>query len=249
MKEREPLIIGGLVVILLLVWLGFPVHHAHRFAGSFWGGVLAISGSTLMLVPLAYMVVKRIKPLKRRVTKHVSMRTLLAWHIYAGVLGPILVLIHTGHKYESTLGIALTASVLIVVVSGFIGRYLMSKVNREIKEKRAMLKEAKTQYDQSIEQLKSQPEEASLARHFRHLTARILLLASGESQPTEPSGVRTARLAESVADLEYAVRTHQLFKSAFTKWLKLHIFLSMVLYVLLALHIWSAIHFGLRWFE
>lgn len=249
MKEREPLIIGGLVVILLLVWLGFPVHHAHRFAGSFWGGVLAISGSALMLVPLAYLVVKRVKPLKRRVTKHVSMRTLLAWHIYAGVLGPILVLIHTGHKYESTLGIALTASVLIVVASGFVGRYLMSKINREMKEKRAMLKEARVQYDQCIEQVQSQPQEASLASHFRSLPARLLLLASGDSKPAEPGGLRAVRLAESVADLEYAVRTHQLFKDAFAKWLKLHIFLSCVLYVLLALHIWSAIYFGLRWFE
>lgn len=210
-----------------------------------------MSGSTLMLVPLAYMVVKRIKPLKRRVTKHVSMRTLLAWHIYAGVLGPILVLIHTGHKFESVLGIALTAMVLIVVVSGFVGRYLMSKINREIKEKRAMLAEANAQYESALQALRDRPEEAALTRPFQHVLARLFLRADtggGSGSETMPVGIRAVRLAESVADLEYAVRTHQAFKRAFAKWLKLHIALSMVLYVLLGLHIWSAIYFGLRWF-
>lgn len=52
-----------------------------------------------MLVPFAYLVVKRIPPLKRLVTQRISLRTFLAWHIYAGAPGPILVLLHTGHKF------------------------------------------------------------------------------------------------------------------------------------------------------
>ena len=50
-----------------------------------------------------------------------------------------------------------------------------------------------------------------------------------------------------VADLEYAVRTHELFKRWFSRSLKVHIVLSVILYVLLALHIGSGIYFGLRW--
>ena len=53
--------------------------------------------------------------------------------------------------------------------------------------------------------------------------------------------------AESVADLEYAVRTHELFKRWCSVWLKVHLVLSVLLYVLLGLHIWSEIYFGLRW--
>ena len=67
--------------------------------------------------------------------------------------------------------------------------------------------------------------------------------------PRRRRGYCAVRMAESVADLEYAVRTHQTFKRAFARWLKVHIALSMALYVLLGLHIWSALHFGLRWFE
>ena len=55
------------------------------------------------------------------------------------------------------------------------------------------------------------------------------------------------RTAESVADLEYAVRTHELFKRWCSRWLKVHIVLSVVLYLLLALHVGAGIYFGLRW--
>ena len=74
-----------------------------------------------MLGPLVYLVIKRVKPIKARVTRQVSIRTLLSWHIYAGLLGSLLVLLHTGHKFESVLGISLTTLTLIIVFSGSSG--------------------------------------------------------------------------------------------------------------------------------
>ena len=55
------------------------------------------------------------------------------------------------------------------------------------------------------------------------------------------------RIAEAVADLEYSVRMHEIFKLWFGWSLKLHIILSVVLYLLLALHIWAGVQYGLRW--
>ena len=55
------------------------------------------------------------------------------------------------------------------------------------------------------------------------------------------------RLSESIADVEYSIKTHENFKAWFGKWLKFHIVISIILYALMALHIWAAIHFGLRW--
>src|SRR5690348_3412700 len=121
MKERDRLAATGLVVLTLILWLGFLVHRSPRFAGSAWGGVLGVSGALVMLAPLAYTIVKRIPPLKRAITPRIPMGALLAWHVYAGILGPILGLLHTGHKFESPLGIALTGMMLLVVLSGFVG--------------------------------------------------------------------------------------------------------------------------------
>lgn len=52
---------------------------------------------------------------------------------------------------------------------------------------------------------------------------------------------------QPVADLEYAIRTHEFFKRWFRRALIVHIVLSLIFYLLLVLHIWAGIHFGLRW--
>lgn len=253
MKKHERLFITGLVFLLLLFWLGFLFHRSPRFAGSFIGGMLAVAGSLLMLVPLAYLIVKRIPPLKRVVTQRASMQTLLVWHIYSGVLGPILVILHTGHKFDSPLGIALTAMTLVVVLSGFAGHYLLTQFRQTITEKQAMLAQLEIVYRQTAGELITHPEHMSVLRPFVGFWRRLipgLVVATGEADHGILSApVRALRLADSMADLEYAIKTHETFKRWFGGWLKFHIVISFILYGLLGLHVWAGIHFGLRWFS
>lgn len=251
MKENEKTIVGALIVLMLLLWLGFVVHRSPRFAGSLAGGVLGVAGAALMLVPLAYMLVKRVGPIKRVVTRRVSMRALLAWHIYAGILGPILGLLHTGHKFDSPLGIALTVMMIVVVLSGFVGRYLMGQTSQTIREKREMLTQLELAYRATAGELAARPEQAAILRPMAGLWRR---LAAGAVLPVRaaaaaPAAVRALRLSESIADVEYALKTHETAKRLFGAWLKLHILISFILYALLALHVWAGIYFGLRWFS
>ena len=250
MKERERIVVGSLVVLMLLLWLGFLVHRSPRFAGSAWGGLLGVSGAVLMLVPLAYLIVKRVRPLKRAVTRRVPMHTLLAWHIYAGILGPVLGLLHTGHKFASPLGIALTAMMLVAVWSGFIGRYLLSRTSQTIREKRDMLTQLEMAYRQTAGELAAHPDQVALLQpvtgFWKRLAARLVMPHTAMAAPLP---IRALRLAASIADLEYAVKTHETIKRLFATWLKLHILISFILYALLILHVWAGIHFGLRWFS
>lgn len=251
MKEKERLIVSGLVLLMLVLWLGFPFHQSPRFAGSWLGGIFGVSGALLMMVPLLYLIVKRIKSLKQRVTKYVSMRTLLAWHIYAGVLGPVLVVIHSGHKYESPLGIVLTAMTILVVLSGFVGRYLMKQFSSEIREKEALLATLQTTYQAAIADVSANPERAQQLQQSSGIVQR-LVNSMFHIETTTASGrdvENMIRMSESIADVEYAIKTHEHFKLWFGKWIKFHILISFVLYILMALHIWAAIHFGLRWFD
>lgn len=250
MKEREPLIAGGLVALMLVLWLGFLVHTSPRFAGSAWGGVLGVTGSALMLVPLVYPVVKRIRAVKMWVTRWVSMRAMLAWHMYTGILGGILVILHTGHKFDSPLGIALTAMVLFVILSGFIGRHLMKQISLEIHEKKELLTRLELAYRQTAGELAANPEQVALVRPWSGFWGRLVaVLFHVFPRTTQPTAaVRAMELAESMADLEYAIKTHETFKWWFGAWLRIHIVTSVLLYVLLALHVWASIHYGLRWF-
>jgi len=247
MKDRERVVVTGVLGVLLLGWLGFLVHRSPHFPGSGVGAMYGIAGAVLMLVPLAYPIVKRISFLNSRITRYVSMQSLLAAHVYAGILGPVLAMIHTGHKFDSPLGITLAAVMLLVVVSGFAVRYLLTYVNQEIKDKLILLQTARGDLDSAWGVLENSPTEMKSLPKAPLLAAGLaslgLDLASGG-----PAGEVT-RIAESVADLEYAVRTHELFKHWFARSLKLHIVLSVILYLLLGLHVWAGIHFGLRWFE
>jgi hypothetical protein len=223
MRQHDRAVVTGIVAILLLLWLGFLVHRSPDFAGSAWGGVFAVSGAALMLVPLVYSIVKRLPPLRRAVGP--GMRTFLVWHIYAGIAGAALVLIHSGHKFQSPLGIALTAMTLLVVFSGFVGRYLLGFITEDTRAK--------------------QEQFGALRGAF----ARVATHA-GDGKPELPlAGMQALQLVESMADLEYGIRAEERLRAFFAHWLKFHLLIAAILYVLLALHVWAALEFGLRWFR
>ena len=83
------------------------------------------------------------------VTRVVSMRALLGFHVYAGIAASFLALLHTGHKYQSPLGIALVASLLVVVVTGFVGRYYLPQTAAEIRERQSRLATLRSAYDRT----------------------------------------------------------------------------------------------------
>ncbi len=252
MGEREPLVATALIMIILVVWGGSFFHVSPRFAGSPLGGALGVSGALLMLGPLVYLVIKRVKPIKTAATRQVSMRTLLAWHIYAGLLGSLLVLLHTGHKFESVLGISLTAFTLIVVFSGFVGRYLLRQIGDDVRRKRGLLSRLYEAFDAASERLTMEPERRGLIHPLRSALLRAFLT---ESTATDAPGamdvgspVAVARLVGAIADVESAIKAREMLKRWFSRWLRLHIVLATALYLLLSLHVWAGIHFGLRWF-
>ena len=168
-------------------------------------------------------------------------------HVYSGILGPLLGIIHAGHKFESWLGITLTATMLLVVVSGFVGHYLLSFVNQDVRDKLLLLQTARGDLDSAWGAHQNAPPESST---LPKMPLFVTGLASfGLDFQNNGPAADVTRLAESVADLEYAIRTHELFNRWCSRWLKLHLVLSIILYVLLGLHVWAGIHFGLRWFS
>ena len=250
--ERERTVITGLIALQLLLWLGFAVHRSPRFPGSLSGTVLAISGSALMVLPsLAYVAVKRIPGLKRRISARVPLRKLLAWHVYGGILGSMLVILHTGHRFESRLGMTLTGLMLVTVFSGYVGRHFLRQVSLEVRGKQTLLGQLVVTYNEIAGRLAAQPQRlaAVAASHNRWsgLRRRFSMAENVSDNESFVLAYRATELAGSIADLEYAIKTHELLKRRFGVWLTVHIAASIVFYGLLALHIWASIYFGLRW--
>ncbi len=223
MNETEKLTIGALVSALALVVPGFLLHVAPRFPGSLTGSLIGIAGAVLLVLLLAYSAVKRSAWVKARVAKHASLGVLLSFHVYAGVIGALLGIVHSGHKFHSPLGIGLVSAMLVVVFSGFAGRYYLVQVGADLREQQSMLGVLRMRYDAVA-------------------GARV-----GGPPPPGVADVPLPGLLDAIADLEYAISAQEVLKRALSRWTVLHVGAAIVMYSLLALHVWDGIYYGLRW--
>lgn len=252
--KRERTIIGALLLLQLVLWLGFFVHRSPRFPGSLPGGLLALSAALLTVVPpLLYSAAKRLKWAKEKITKRVSIGTLLTWHVYTSIIGAIFAILHTGHRFESAVGIWLTTLMMLTVLSGFIGRYYLSYSSTELREKKDLLNLLATEYNQLTEAVaqQSNPEIMYAATHgwMRRAFNSFAGTEPSEAGTKMPLSIRAIRLTEAIADVEYAIKTHEVLKRRTARWLIAHVVTSCAFYLLLIIHIWSAIYFGLRYFK
>ncbi len=105
-------------------------HHAHALLKP--SGPVAhafgMCGVAMMLVPVAYSVRKKWKYLRRAG----SLKIWLEVHIFCGVVGPVLVTFHTAMRFNGIISVAYWSMVL-VVLSGFVGRYLYVRIPKSIR--------------------------------------------------------------------------------------------------------------------
>jgi hypothetical protein len=232
MGERERLIVDVVLAALLLLVPAFLLHSDARFAGSLAGFALGSCAAVLMGLLVVYPVTKCSKGSRGAVTRLVSTRTLLAFHVYAGIIAAFLALLHTGHKFQSPLGIALLISMLIVVVTGFVGRYYLPQTAVEIREQQSHLAALRAAYNRSAAIMSSLDATAS-----RGSTLRASALHD----------VPLLQLVDGISDLEYAIEAHEAIKRVFLQWIGLHVMAAIVMYALLVLHVVAEIYYGLRW--
>jgi hypothetical protein len=250
--DRERTLISALLVLQILLWLGFLVHRAPRFPGSLWGTLLGIAGAALMVLPsLAYVAAKRVPTLKRRVVARVPLARILAWHVWGGVVGSVLAILHTGHRFESRLGLALTAVMLVVVFSGYAGRQLLRTVSMDLRSKQALLEQLMIGYNGVARQLAEGPRETGWIIASSGMWSSFRRRVAGIRRDLAPEAFRLAeqgtQLASSIADLEYSIKAYELLKRRLRVWLLVHICASILFYGLLAMHVWASLYFGLRW--
>ncbi len=246
MSGTEKHTVGALVSVLVLFAPGFLLHEAPRFPGTMAGGLLGIAGAILLVLLLVYSLVKRSGWLRTRVTKHASLHTFLSFHVYAGVVGALLGILHSGHAYQSPLGIALVAAMLTVVLSGFVGRYYLAHVGAELREQQAMLGVLRARFDRIAADAASTAPRSGRAVAFPRPGLRAFALLASSSGAGS-AGVPLRRLVGAIADLEHAIGRREALNRALLRWTVLHIAAALVMYPLLALHIWNGVYFGLRW--
>lgn len=131
------LYLAGIACITLIAWQGWsfyaasltdrPRHEGWDFwhPGAIYGHGLGIIGTVLILLLLLYIPRKRIRSWER----FGSLKRWLDVHIWMGIFGPLLIILHSSFKFGGLVSFSFW-SMVAVALSGVLGRYLYLQIPR-----------------------------------------------------------------------------------------------------------------------
>ncbi|MBV6466017.1 MAG: hypothetical protein PGMFKBFP_01314 [Anaerolineales bacterium] len=96
-------------------------------AADLFGHSLGILGFILMLMTETLYSLRK----RSRSAKWGRMSSWLEFHIFTGLVGPFMALLHTSWKFNGLAG-AITLFTVVIVISGFVGRYIYTRVPRTL---------------------------------------------------------------------------------------------------------------------
>jgi hypothetical protein len=159
-KSRELLFaLVAIVFITIMYLLMVAIYRGSPASSGFYGHAMGILGFILMLMTEVLYTVR----------KHMNnarwgrMASWLEFHIFTGLVGPYLVLLHTSWQFNGLAGV-LSLLTLIIVISGFIGRYIYTAVPRTVDGVELSLAEMNDQIQQVEESLAALQPASSVAK-------------------------------------------------------------------------------------
>jgi hypothetical protein len=205
------------IAITLVYFYVMIIYDQTPAASGLFGHGLGIAGFLLMLMTeTLYSIRKRVR------TAHWGrMSVWLQFHIFTGLVGPYMILLHSSWKFNGLAGIVMLLT-LLIVISGFIGRYIYTSIPRTI---------------DGVE-----IEAGDLEKGIAVLEAEI------SSQHSQPTGKYASKELKQLVKRRKAIR-RQISSLAFSRrmlalWHTVHIPVGLVLFSSAFIHILAAIYYA-----
>ena len=96
-------------------------------AAELFGHTLGIVGFVMMIMTETLYSLRK----RSRLARWGRMASWLQFHIFTGIVGPFMVLLHSSWKFHGLAG-AVTLLTVVIVFSGFIGRYIYTRIPRSL---------------------------------------------------------------------------------------------------------------------
>jgi len=181
-------------------------------ASGFFGHMIGVIGFLLMLMTeILYSLRKR-----SRSARWGRMSSWLSFHIFTGIVGPYMILLHSAWSFKGLAGIVSLMTVLIVV-SGFIGRYIYTSIPRSA---------------EGIE-----IESSAIEQEIHYIENELKTLDQSQSKHLRQLLKRQDTLQRQAASL---VRTRRLL----SLWHTVHIPLGIALFTAAFIHIGAALYYA-----
>jgi hypothetical protein len=253
----------AIITITLLYLFVVITFGAIPGAGDLFGHGIGIIGFILMLLTeFLYTIRKR-----SRSARWGRMSSWLQFHIFTGLVGPYMVLLHSSWKFNGLAGLILLLTV-IMVLSGILGRYIYTSVPRDadgIAIEASQLEQEIMVVDRELQSwLSSRPElyrklfdrlsvlsvhsgnRIVFGRAFEEWNARLKWWR--ESSRLDPEGRKQAKQLNELLHRERVLR-RQLNSIIYTRrilglWHAIHIPIGLVLFFFAFIHIIAAIYYA-----
>jgi len=186
-------------------------------ASGFLGHSLGVLGFALMLMT------ETLYSLRKRALRRPwgTMRSWLQFHIFTGIVGPYLVFLHSAWSFQGLAG-ALMLMTAVVVVSGFLGRYIYTAVPRTAE---GVIVE--------VQALQGQLAEAQ---------ADVRRLPEGRADAA--SAKEAQRAQHRLKEIERQLGAMRWARRLLATWHTVHIPLGMVLFVTAFVHAGAALYYA-----
>ncbi|MEM7657929.1 MAG: hypothetical protein AAF399_17520 [Bacteroidota bacterium] len=234
-------------------------HPQHEWfePGGVFGHGLGIFGTLMMLFGVGiYIARKRFNFLGR----FIRLKYLLEFHIFLCTLGPILILFHTAFKFGGIVSVAFW-SMVAVVVSGVIGRFIYIQIPRSIEGRELTLQEVKALKDdltrelkhrfqlepavlQAVVQVTNVPESPDSSLKQRYQTLKQTL-----NQHQVRGEERNVILRTAKEEIKLAGRINRLetMQRLFRYWHVAHLPFALIMLVIVIFHVGVTLAFGATW--
>jgi len=143
-KKILPFVLTFVTLLIAAVLLHLFLHTS----GYKWVlRYLGIAGTFLIILSFVYSL------RKRKLIKFGKSKLLLQIHEAMAWVGSLLILVHAGFEFDAVIPRMAVFAMLIVVVSGITGKYLLKQAKNSLKEKRAELLAKKLPEDEIEKEL------------------------------------------------------------------------------------------------
>lgn len=238
-------------------------------SGGILGHGFGIIGSLLIIIGVAtYMLRKRV----RKFSRLGILKYWLEFHIFLCVLGPILVLYHTSFKFGGLVSISFW-SMVAVVISGVIGRYIYLQIPHTIEGREMNLQEIEQIKDSMNKQLsliykldekvleiimqtvKKQPDRLEgnlLTRRikkfsFERKTMRGIKLLLKQQNISKKRIREVLKLIRTEMNLNRKIERLMFMQNLFKYWHVAHLPFAVLMLIIMVVHVIVTITFGARW--
>jgi hypothetical protein len=240
-----------LAIVAITAWYVWQAAGGVPAPGSTVGLFLGCTGLALMLSTETLYSLR-----KRWPRFHVGrMSTWLQLHIFTGLVGPYLVLLHSAWKFHGLAGVLLLFT-LFVVVSGFVGRYIYTAVPRSADGAVVAVRELEEQITRADRQLQAAGAALPTLATAAELPASGWVLVFGRPLlrwrlrrrlrrllPGDAAG-RLASLILERQRLQMQIRSLAAARRLLARWHVVHMPLNAVVFTLAALHVGGALYYG-----